>query len=56
MNDSGVVPGSIVVTLKTCGRPEAAWQPESRELVVCYELFDAYAKIHELKQTTESTN
>lgn len=31
-------PFSLVV--RQCGRPEAAWMSESRELVICYELMD----------------
>jgi hypothetical protein len=29
------------VVMRSCGRPEAAWIPERRELAVCYELVDA---------------
>ena len=28
------------LVLRACGRAEAAWVPESRELVICYELLD----------------
>lgn len=37
----------IRVVMRSCGQPEAAWQPEQRELVICYELLDAFAKIHQ---------
>jgi hypothetical protein len=30
----------FTVVLRSCGQPEAAWQPDRRELVVCYELLD----------------
>jgi hypothetical protein len=30
------------VVFRACSRPEAAWLPEDRELVVCYELLDLY--------------
>ncbi len=36
----------LKVSMRTCGRPEAAWQPEQRELLICYELLDAFARIH----------
>jgi hypothetical protein len=29
--------------MRSCGRPQAAWIPATRELVFCYELLDAYA-------------
>ncbi len=28
------------LVVRSCGRPEAAWMPGSRELVICYELMD----------------
>jgi hypothetical protein len=31
----------VTVVLRSCGRREAAWLPDRRQLVVCYELFDA---------------
>ncbi|HEU4620325.1 MAG TPA: DUF4344 domain-containing metallopeptidase [Gammaproteobacteria bacterium] len=31
-------PFSLIV--RSCGRPEAAWMPDSREIVICYELMD----------------
>lgn len=30
------------LVLRNCGRPEAAWQGATRELVVCYELLDTF--------------
>lgn len=30
------------LVFRNCGRPEAAWQGASRELVVCYELLDTF--------------
>jgi hypothetical protein len=32
----------VQVVLRPCSAPEAAWDAESRELVICYELFDLY--------------
>jgi len=29
--------------MRSCGRPQAAWIPATRELAFCYELLDAYA-------------
>lgn len=29
--------------MRSCGRPQAMWLPDSRELEFCYELLDAYA-------------
>jgi hypothetical protein len=31
----------FTVTMRRCGRPEAAWMPDRRELAICYELVDA---------------
>lgn len=40
----------LQVVARSCGRPEAAWQPERRELVICYELLTAFAGIHRKAQ------
>ena len=32
----------IQVVFRQCGMPEAAWQPDRRELVICFELLDFY--------------
>lgn len=34
------LPRPATVVMRRCGRPEAAWQPEQREIVICYELAD----------------
>lgn len=34
------IPGDIRLVFRSCGMPEAAWLPASRELVMCYELLD----------------
>ena len=34
------------VILRRCGVPEAGWQPATRELVICYELLDAYQSLY----------
>jgi len=31
------------LVMRSCQQPQAAWMPETRELVFCYELLDAYA-------------
>ena len=31
----------VTLVMRSCGRREAAWLPDSRQLVICYELFDA---------------
>ncbi len=35
------LPAAATVVFRRCGRAEAAWQPQQRELVVCHELLDA---------------
>ena len=39
----------LQVKLRTCGQPEAAWQPDERELVICYELFDGLSQVYRTK-------
>jgi hypothetical protein len=34
------LPAPATLVLRRCGHAEAAWQPEQRELAVCYELLD----------------
>jgi hypothetical protein len=34
------------LVMRTCGRPEAAWQGATRELVICYELLDTFYQLH----------
>ena len=35
--------------LRLCGQPEAAWRAAERELVVCYELLDAFAQVYRMR-------
>lgn len=41
------------VSMRACKRPEAAWQPERRELILCYELLEAFAQIYRLRSRVE---
>jgi hypothetical protein len=41
MRERIILPREIALHMRSCGRPEAAWQPEQRELVLCFELLDA---------------
>jgi hypothetical protein len=41
MRERIILPREISLRMRSCGRPEAAWQPEQRELVLCFELLDA---------------
>jgi hypothetical protein len=34
------------LVMRTCGRPEAAWQGATRELVICYELLDTFYRLY----------
>ncbi len=43
----------IDVTLRTCAQANAFWTPARRELLICYELFDAFAQIYQ-SQTEDS--
>lgn len=39
------LPRAVTVVMRRCGRAEAAWRPEQRELVVCYELVDTFYRM-----------
>ena len=41
MQERIILPRKITLRMRCCGRPEAAWQPEQQELVLCFELLDA---------------
>lgn len=36
------VPKAFSIVFRRCGRPQALWLEEAREIVVCYELIDSY--------------
>jgi hypothetical protein len=42
-NDFFSLDAPATFTMRACGQPQALWLPETRELVFCYELLDAYA-------------
>lgn len=39
------LPRPVAIVMRRCGRAEAAWQPEQRELVLCYELLDTFFRL-----------
>ena len=39
------LPRPVAIVMRRCGRSEAAWQPEQRELVLCYELLDTFYRM-----------
>lgn len=41
MREQIILPRKIALHMRSCGRPEAAWQPAQQELVLCFELLDA---------------
>lgn len=45
MNDIFPLRAPARLVFRTCGRPEAAWQGASRELVICYELLDTFYQL-----------
>jgi hypothetical protein len=45
MQERIILPRKIGLHMRSCGRPEAAWQPEQQELVLCYELLEALYKL-----------
>jgi Putative metallopeptidase len=38
LNASVAIPENVVVTFKECGQPNAYWDPQARQIVMCYEL------------------
>lgn len=40
LNERFTIDAPISFIVRSCGRPEAAWLPARRELVICYELLD----------------
>jgi hypothetical protein len=40
-----VLPREISFVMESCGRTDAAWQPERRELVLCLELLDTFYRM-----------
>lgn len=37
----------LLASIRSCGSPNAAWQAERRELVICYELLEAFYALYE---------
>ncbi len=50
MRERIILPRKIALHMRSCGRPEAAWQPERQELVLCFELLDALYKLSDSRQ------
>jgi hypothetical protein len=40
LNERFAIDTPLSFVVRRCGRPEAAWMPDQRELVICYELLD----------------
>lgn len=51
MRERIILPRQISLRMRSCGRPEAAWQPEQRELVLCFELLDALYQLSASRDT-----
>lgn len=52
MQERIILPRKITLHMRSCGRPEAAWQPEQQELVLCFELLDALYQLSGSRDTT----
>ncbi len=47
------LPDEVTVVMRRCGQPEAAWVPDDRSLVICYEMLDAlYLMSRESRNST----
>ncbi len=51
MRERIILPQKISLHMRSCGRPEAAWQPEQQELVLCFELLDALYQLSDSRNT-----
>jgi len=47
VENSILLPEAITLRTKTCGSPDAYWDGDSRELVICYQLIEAFYKLSE---------
>jgi hypothetical protein len=41
------------IVMRVCQRPTAIWNPEAGELVLCYDLLDAFYQIYKIGQRTQ---
>jgi hypothetical protein len=39
----------LTVKMQTCRAAQASWQPLQRELIICYEMLDAFSRMHAMK-------
>jgi hypothetical protein len=44
---SVLLPGTITLRTSSCGSPDAYWDGDARELVLCYELIEGFYKLSE---------
>lgn len=47
VKDSMLLPEAITLRTRSCDTPDAYWDGDSRELVVCYQLIEAFYKLSE---------
>jgi len=47
IKDSMLLPGAITLRTRSCDTPDAYWDGNARELVICYQLIEAFYKLSE---------
>ena len=47
VENSILLPEAVTLRTSTCGSPDAYWDGDSRELVICYQLIEAFYKLSE---------
>jgi len=57
LNATIAIPENVTITFKECGEPNAWWDPQSRSIIMCYELMEEMAKdFQEVAKTQEQLN
>lgn len=53
VEDTVLLPESITLRTRSCGSPNAYWDPNERDLVLCYELMQGFYKLSVEQKITE---
>lgn len=53
LNDSLVLPRDVAVRLESCGEPNAFYNPNTRRVSLCYELYDQFTTLFTPAETEE---
>lgn len=57
LNASLSIPENVRITFKECGQPNAFWDPQGRQIVMCYELMEQmYSDFREISRDEKQLN